>query len=191
MRVQWLLQPGAMRAAAALSAEQHEQLRFHLHQIGPLAQAATSMPDWLRTHRTQSGGCPFLNAHGACGIYSVRPASCRALLATREPRWCTMDFSTLASSEKQAFMASLDRSVVAFPLHYVAAAREYGERLERILLQAMAAEYGFALYGNLPALVWLERELGLGKTVAAGRAATEELLAAVGLSSPFLITRIE
>jgi hypothetical protein len=182
--------PEALRAAAKLPVTQHEQLRRHIEQVAPLAQSAKTVPDWLRAHRTQSGGCPFLSTDGVCGIYGTRPVSCRALLATQDPRWCTMDFSTLISCEKQEFMASLDRSVVAFPLHYVAVAREQGEQLERALLQAMAARYGFALYGNLPVLVWLEREFGLSDAVSSGRSATEKVLASARLNSPLLVTII-
>jgi hypothetical protein len=182
--------PEALRAATALSDAQRERLQRYIQVISTLAHDAATLPEWLRAHRTQSGGCPFLTVAGTCGIYAERPASCRALLATREPNWCTADFSALSSGEKQAFMASLDRSIVAFPLHYVAVARERGEELEHSLLQAMTDRYGFALYGNLPVLVWLEQEFGLSDAVSAGRVATERLLAEARFNSPLLVTMI-
>jgi Fe-S-cluster containining protein len=180
--------PEALRLAPALSALQHERLRNHIVTIRPLAQRATTMAEWLRLHRRLNGGCPFLSDDGTCGVYAVRPVSCRALLATKEPGWCTMDFSSLTSTEKQQFMASLDQSVVAFPLHYVAAARAYGEELEQNLLRDMARRFGFALYGNLPVLVWLVREHGLDAVLSAGRSAAATVVAEARLDSPFLVT---
>ena len=181
----------ALVIAEASPATVFERLGPHVQTLSSLAQAAPTLPAWLRTHRAESGGCPFLSADGTCAIYALRPLTCRALLATREPRWCAADFSALSSDEKQAFMASLDRSVVAFPMHYVAATREYAEMQERELLCAMADQYGFALYGSLPVLVWLARERQLGSTLSAGLDATRRLLADCGLGSPFLATMVE
>ncbi|HEY5973179.1 MAG TPA: zinc/iron-chelating domain-containing protein, partial [Geobacteraceae bacterium] len=126
--------------------------------------------------------------NGCCGVYPVRPLSCRALLSTREPTWCGTDFATLTSEEKQMFMAGLDRSIVAFPLHYVAATQEQGQLREGGLAHEMAEQFGLYLYGNLPALVFLEREYRLSAAVAAGRGAAMELLAKAGLDHPYLVT---
>lgn len=180
--------PEALRLVAVLTTYQRDRLRTHVQRLLQLADVATTLPDWLRAHRRQAGSCPFLAPDGACEVYAHRPLSCRALLATREPRWCSVDFSTLSSNDKQAFMASLDRSIVAFPLHYVAATRQYAEALEQSLLQGMLAQWGVAVYGSLPVLAWLESEYTLSDAVSAGGAAVEQLLAAHGVQSPFLVT---
>ncbi len=182
--------PEALVASSALLAAHLPRLQQHVFHLVTLAQSASSLPAWLRAHRAGSGGCPLLDPDGTCTIYAARPLTCRALLATREPTWCAADFSTLSSQEKQDFMASLDRDVVDFPMHYVAATKQSAEQQEQGLLQAMADAYGFALYGSLPVLIWLEREGGLGATVSAGQAATARLLAESGLDSPYLVTII-
>jgi Fe-S-cluster containining protein len=182
--------PEAQVASAALLADHLPRLRQHVHHLADLTQTASSLPAWLRAHRAGSGGCPFLDPDGTCTIYAARPLTCRALLATREPTWCATDFSSLSSQEKQSFMASLDRDVVDFPMHYVAATKQYAEQQEQGLLQTMADMYGFALYGSLPVLIWLEQEGGLSAAISAGQAAAARLLAESGLGSPFLVTMV-
>ena len=146
-----------------------------------------NLKDYLRRHRRESGGCPLLGADGACQAYEIRPLSCRALLATKESRWCGADFGELTSAEKQAFVNSLDRAATAFPLHYLAAAQDAGRELERQSLLKMAGEYGFSLYGNMPVMVHLASRWGLAATVPAGAAATRELLQRAGLDHPLLL----
>jgi Fe-S-cluster containining protein len=182
--------PEALVASSTLLSTQLPHLQQHVHRLATLAQTASTLPAWLRIHRAESGGCPFLDADGACTIYAVRPLTCRALLATREPTWCATDFSTLSSQEKQDFMASLNRDVVDFPMHYVAATKQFAVQHEQSLLQTMAAEYGFALYGSLPILLWLEQTGGLSTAINSGQTATTKLLTESGLDSPFLVTII-
>ena len=180
--------PEAMVVAAALTDSQVERLAAHVARLPAVAASSSDLKEYLRRQRQELGACPFLEDDGRCGVYPARPLSCRALLSTREPHWCGIDFATLSSAEKQEFMAGLDRSIVAFPLHYVAATREQGQLRESDLAGAMTGRFGFYLYGNLPALVYLERQHRLGEAVAAGRETTMSLLTAAGLDHPFLVT---
>jgi hypothetical protein len=150
--------------------------------------AAADLKSWLGLHRTVIGSCPFLEADGACGVYTVRPFSCRALLSTKESRWCGADFSVLGSEEKRTFVASLDLTVVAFPMHYVRVTQELGQELEALAAQRMREQFGFSLYGNFPVLAHLEREHRLSTVFPAGREAVEQLLTREGLNHPFLAT---
>jgi Fe-S-cluster containining protein len=159
----------------------------YTERLKELLTGVTSLKDYLRRHRQESGGCPLLGADGACRAYGIRPLSCRALLATRESRWCGIDFAELTAAEKEAFVASLDRTVTAFPLHYLAAAQDAGRELERQSLLEMAKESGFSLYGNMPVMVHLAGRWGLAAAVAAGATATRELLQRAGLDHPLLL----
>jgi Fe-S-cluster containining protein len=180
--------PEALAVAAALTDPQAGRLASHAARLPNVAAASVDMKDYLRRQRQELGACPFLEEGGGCGVYPVRPLSCRALLSTKEPTWCGLDFATLSGEEKQAFMATLDRSIVAFPLHYVAATQEQGQRRESGICHDMAGHLGCYLYGNLPALVFLEREYRLSTAVTEGRRATMELLARTGLDHPYLVT---
>ena len=159
----------------------------YTERLKPLLGGVTSLKDYLRLHRRESGGCPLLGADGACQAYEIRPLSCRALLATRESRWCGADFAELTAAEKEAFVNSLDRAATAFPLHYLAAAQDAGRELERQSLLKMAGEFGFSLYGNMPVMIHLASRWRLGATVPAGAAATRELLQRAGLDHPLLL----
>lgn len=179
--------PEAVLVAAALNSQQQARLRQRAPLLYQTATAAHDLKGWLAGYRSQAGPCPFLETDGACGIYAVRPLSCRALLSTREPQWCTTDFSRLTPEEKQAFMASLDRSVAAFPTHYAATPQEIGRELEEATLRQMEGVYGFALVGLLPWLVWLECEQGLSSRLAGGAESVQGYLADKGLDNPFLL----
>lgn len=179
--------PEALLLAAGLDEALLQRVDRHVERLRELTAGVSELKEYLRRHRREAGGCPLLGADGACEAYALRPFSCRALLATRESRWCGADFALLTSAEKEAFIASLDRSVTAFPLHYLAAAQDAGRELERQALLAMAAAHGFSLYGNLAVLVHLASRHGLAERLAAGSGAVRELLARVGLDQQLLL----
>ena len=178
----------ALAIARSLSEEQASRVADHVSRLVDRTAAIEGLKEYLRMYRDEIGACPFLDTDGACGIYPRRPLSCRALLSTREPIWCRTDFSGLDAAEKQAYMEGLDRSVVAFPLHFVASTQETGLELETRAGRLMADLCGFSLYGNLPTLVWLAREHGLAEVSCHGRVAVEQLLTTTGSAHPCLMT---
>ncbi|MBT1074962.1 YkgJ family cysteine cluster protein [Geobacter grbiciae] len=176
------------QAVSAGPADRHATaLAQHAAAIRAAAFSSSDFPSFLRARRAL-GDCPFLDNDGACGVYGRRPFSCRSLLATRESHWCGADFSTLSREEKRAFMESLDQTVVAFPMHYVKATQELGQEFEERSAGRMIETFGFSLYGNLPALVFLEREHRLSEAVAKGRDAVQELVERAGYGHPFLVS---
>jgi len=157
----------ALLIARSLDREQQEKLKNYVARLKGKVSEAVALKDYLRLHRKELGGCPFL-AEDVCGIYPVRPISCRALLATKESRWCGVDFSELTAAEKQAFVESLDRKAVAFPLHYLACTQDAGQKLEAQLSLQLLQEYGFSLYGSMPVLVCLFRGYDLSNLLPKG-----------------------
>lgn len=176
----------ALRLAGGLAEQQRERLRAYVARLKELVGGTANLKDYLRLHRQQLGGCPFLE-NGNCGVYPFRPLSCRALLSTRESRWCGVDFSSLSAAEKEAFLESLDRSVVAFPMHYLASVQETGRGLEMQAAMELTREFGFSLYGSMPVLVHLFSDLGLADGFAEGADAVMAIAAAAGFHSPFLL----
>lgn len=179
--------PEAALAARALSPHQTEQLQNRAALLHNIAGQAANLKEWLSLYRQQAGPCPLLDQAGACGIYQLRPLSCRSLLSTSKPYWCSTDFSNLDNQAKQAFMESLDRSAVAFPTHYAATPQEIGQELEEATLRQMETVYGFSLMGLLPWLVWLELEHTLSRQLSEGREAVQEYLASHKLLNRFLV----
>jgi len=177
----------AILVAAGLDEGRSARVDAYVARLQRLLDGAGDLKSYLRIHRLSSGGCPLLEEDGSCGIYPSRPLSCRALLSTRESRWCSADFASLSPVEKEAFVESLDREAVAFPMHYLAASRDAGAGLENRLFIRMAETFGFPVYGNMPVLVHLVKRYDLARVVAAGRGAMEELLARVGLDNPLLL----
>ncbi len=177
----------AVAIAATLDEGQSSGVDDYVARLRELLADAGDLKGYLRMHRHSSGGCPLLQGDGACGIYAVRPLSCRALLSTRESRWCSADFAALAPDEKRAFVESLDREVVSFPMHYLAASRDAATGLENRLSSRMAEAFGFPVYGNMPVLVHLVKRYDLARVVSAGRGAVAELLGRVGLDNPLLL----
>jgi Fe-S-cluster containining protein len=165
-----------------------ERLDDHVRRLTRLPAAATDLIDFLRRHRREMGTCPFLDDEGACSIYPVRPYACRGLIATRDSRWCSADFASLPTAEKEAFVAGLDRGVVDFPMHYAAHPREIAREMESHAARRMSETFGFSLYGSLPLLVHLERAHGLAAAIAQGREETVALLERLGVMHPFLVT---
>lgn len=176
----------AIAIARVVTPEQQARLQAAIPVIAKCAQEAGSLKDWLKSYRDQAGPCPFLEQDGSCGVYQQRPLSCRSLLSTREPHWCTADFGALSHEQKQQFMEQLDRSVVAFPTHYAATLQELAQELELAHLREMEQDYGCSLLGNLPWLVWLALEHQLDELLMSGGAAVRSYLAEHGLDSPYL-----
>lgn len=179
--------PEALAVAATLSPSQSAALKAHVERLLAGWDDQRDLKGYLRWHRQSVGLCPLLNEGGECGVYPLRPLACRALLATRPADWCAVDFGTLPSLEKELFMASLDRTAVAFPTHYFAASQELGEELEQRLTSAQQQNWGFSLSGNLSALIYLALEFGLGEVVGQGGAAVAGLLQHSGLDRPMLV----
>lgn len=176
--------PEAVLAGEALDDIQQAALRAHIPRLLEVAASAVDLKSYLRRQRREVGPCPFLNIRGACGLYGRRPLACRSLYATRPPDYCTVDFAALHPLERQAFLSSLDRDLVAFPTHYAAAPQDLGRELEAALSWRMREVLGFSLTGSFPLLVWLAREKDL-----AGQGVNEirRLLANEGIESPFLL----
>jgi Fe-S-cluster containining protein len=177
--------PEALAIARNLAERQREEVGRHARLLLETAAACGDLRSYLQRKR-RLGPCPFLDDQGACSIHPQRPISCRALISTKESRWCAVDFSTLSPGEKQSFMASLDRRVADFPLHYAAFPRARGEEGEQFLLQLMAEQFGFAFSGALPYLVWLEQEHALSALMAGGHPSIGSVLAQKQLLHPFL-----
>jgi Fe-S-cluster containining protein len=178
--------PEAVAIAETLVPHQIATLCGYVEALRPHLCQTADMSSYLRTHRREAGFCPFLTAEGGCGIYPVRPLSCRSLLSTRNSDYCGIDLSTLHPLEAKAFLSSLNPAVVAFPTHYAAAPQEVGQGLETAALRLMTQAFGFTLCGNLTALLWLIRGRGLAEAVAQGAAAVADLLEQEKLSYPFV-----
>ncbi|HJV34829.1 YkgJ family cysteine cluster protein [Geomonas sp.] len=178
----------ALAVARQLDDSQAEAVEAYAIKLRDLVQGVTELPEYLRLHRQQMGFCPLLNESGACSVYPVRPLSCRSLISTKESIWCGADFSQIAAAQRDAFIASLDRKVVAFPSHYVAVLQESGKELEETCAKRMRALFGFALYGNLGVLIHLIRSHGLDVACCSGAAACAEALVKSGFNHPLLVT---
>lgn len=178
----------ALRVADSLDERLAERVRLHAPRLLERMQGVTDLKEFLKIHRNEIGPCPFLDEDGSCGVYEVRPFTCRALLATRESRWCSADFSKISSEEKQAFVESLDREVVSFPMHYAALPQELGRELESMTARRTADCFGVSLYGTLPFLVYLQLEHGLADIVAKGYEAVAAFLHSREFAHPFLVS---
>lgn len=150
--------PEAVAVATLLSEQQKKCLAGHIDRLRDAIAELTDLKSYLKTHREKLGPCPFLDAQGGCSIYSIRPLSCRALLSTRPSAWCTVDFATLDAWDKQAYESGLDREIVTWPTHFVAATQDYGQELEMQLLASMHQQYGWSLSGNFALMVWLAEQ---------------------------------
>lgn len=180
----------ALPITAACSQQQQERLQELAPRLKVTADRCESLKEWLAAYRSLLGPCLFLSPEGTCSVYGVRPLSCRSLLSTCSPDWCTTDFSSLSSEEKQAFMAGLDRSAVAFPTHYAATTQEIGRELEEATLRQMESIYGFSLVGCLPWLVWLEQKHRISELLAAGEETVRRYLEQNDLTNRFLMVGV-
>lgn len=177
--------PEASVVAKVMSAEQNEQLERYVLRLQKTLPGLSDLKSYLKIHRQDLGPCPFLDNHGSCSIYNVRPVSCRSLLSTRPEAWCTVDFAELGEWDKQAYESGLDRNVVAWPTHYVAATQEFGQQLEAKILTSMQNQLGWSLSGNFALMVWLARQCQQETQVTASR--LHNMLAANQLSSELLL----
>jgi Fe-S-cluster containining protein len=178
--------PEALLIAESLDERQAGAVDAYAAGLFSRVQQVSDLKGYLRMNRKEMGGCPFLS-DGACGIYRVRPASCRALLSTMENSWCGADFSELSADEKKLYMDSLDRSITAFPLHYMASTQETGTEMERLTAVNMSKIFGFSLYGNMPVMVHLIKRHRLLDAVQSGREQVEGLLCTVLPDNRFLV----
>ncbi len=177
----------ALAIAADLSESQRVRLETHATRFIELTRDVTDFKHYLKLHRSEVGFCPFLGEDGACEIYALRPFSCRGLLSTRPADWCAVDFGQLTDLDRQLFMASLDRSVVAFPTHYVADTQEFARALEDESSHDSLTTFGVSLTGNLPLLVYLQVRYRLNEVLEGGYQTAADLLAQEGLEHPFAI----
>ena len=178
----------ALAVARQLNEAQERAVEAYAIRLQALLRGVSELPEYLRLHRQEMGFCPLLNDAGACSVYSVRPLSCRALISTRESVWCGLDFARVPPAERDAFVAGLDRKVVAFPSHYVAPLQESGKELEVACATRMQALLGCSIYGNLGVLVHLIRNHGLAEAALQGPAQAADLIAGAGFHHPLLVT---
>lgn len=149
----------ALIVADGLTPPQLHKLEEYVLQQQQVLAGSSDFLTILRRQRQEIGPCPFLDNAGCCSIYAQRPLACRALLSTKPAEWCSVDFATLDPLEKRLYRESLEREVVAFPVHYVACTQDAAQAAEARLLAEMEAEIGAAISGNFPLLVYLARTL--------------------------------
>lgn len=176
----------AVALARALDEAQLAAVAAYAFRLREMLDTVTTMKAYLRMQRQEMGMCPLLADSGACGAYGSRPLSCRALLSTKEGYWCGVDFATLPAAEKERYGASLDRSVTAFPLHYVATAQETAREFESRQLAHMQERFGFACYGCMPVLVSLVHSHALAE--ACSREEAEQTARQAGFDSQLLVS---
>lgn len=179
--------PEAVAIAEGLTGAQSKKLADYIERLKVALTELTDLKSYLKRHRQELGPCPFLDGHGACSIYPTRPLSCRALLSTRPAVWCTVDFSKLDRWDKQAYESSLDRQVVAWPTHFVAATQDFGRELENTLLELMRKEKGWSLSGNFAVMVWLEKNNQMSKHHIATTQQVRDILTAYELNNHLLL----
>ncbi len=179
--------PEAVRIAGKLSQAQTTQLSAYISRLKQVLQTVNDLRGYLKSHRQSVGPCPFLDGQNNCSIYAIRPLSCRALLSTRPASWCTVDFSELDTWDKHAYESSLDPQVVAWPTHFVAATQDFGRDMEDQWLETMQREQGWALSGNLAAMVWLEQKYQLSQRGVAAARQARKILATERLDQEFLL----
>lgn len=177
----------ALAIASALTEPLRERLAAASQKIIVHARQCSDARSFLSGYRHAVGPCPFLADGADCAIYAHRPLACRALLSTRPPDWCGVNLAELPGYERDAFLASLDRSVVAFPSHYAAAPQELAGDFERGLILAMIRQAGFGVTGNLPVLAWLGGQPGFGAALADGDVALRRFLTEYRCDHPFLV----
>ncbi len=158
----------AVALAPHLTDSQIKAIHLHAEKLKQINHDSSDLKSFLKASRDQVVPCPLLDADGACSVYAYRPLACRALLSTMDPHYCTLDFSTLNSAEKQAFMAQLDQDSVNFPTHYLAMPQQIAQAAEMECLEKMKEAFGVAVTGNLPYLLELEVTLRVSEKLAEG-----------------------
>ena len=178
---------GALIVAEGLDAPQVYKLQeYVLHQ----RESLTGVSDFLtilRKQRQGIGPCPFLDDAGCCSIYTQRPLACRALLSTKPAEWCSVDFSTLDPLEKRLYLESLEREVVAFPVHYVASTQNAAKEAETRLQMVMEVKFKTSISGNFPLLVYLSYTNNLVAQIKAGATNWPQQLPASPFYHPLLL----
>lgn len=161
----------ALLVAEGLDAMQVYKLQDYVLRQRESLAGADDFLTVLRKQRSAIGPCPFLDSSGCCSIYAQRPLACRALLSTKPAEWCSVDFSTLDPLEKRLYLESLERSVVAYPVHYVASTQNAAQHAEaRVLKQMETLLPGGAISGNFPLLVYLAYTTNLAAQINNGMA---------------------
>ena len=177
----------ALIVAAGLDAAQVSKLEdYVLRQRDSLAGASDFLTV-LRRQRAAIGPCPFLDNAGCCSIYAQRPLACRALHSTKPAEWCGVDFSTLDPLEKRLYLESLERAVVAFPVHYVASTQNAAQDAEGRLMEQMETQLGRAINGNFPLLVYLAHTCNLAAQIEEGVANWPQQLQSSAFFHPLLL----
>lgn len=179
--------PEALAIADSLTDGQRRQVAIAVARIIAHARESSDARGFLAGYRRAVGSCPFLDAEASCSIYPVRPLACRALLATRPPDWCGVNLAELPELERNGFLASLDRSVVAFPTHYAATPQELAANFERGLVFATNRFTGFGMTGSLPLLVWLAGQDGFAGALTGGPPAIVPFLATHRIQRSYLV----
>lgn len=179
--------PEALAIRTVLDSGRQEQVAAWAGRIIAHAGQCADVRSFLAGYKQAVGPCPFLDDTGNCTVYAARPLACRALYATRPPDWCGVNLAELPELERDSFLASLDRDMVAFPTHYAAAPRELAAAFERGLVFAMLRFAGFGVTGNLALLVWLAGEAGFAAALGGGRAAFQAFLSDHRIVRPFLV----
>lgn len=177
----------ALLVAAELDATQLYKLQEYVLRQQESLTGVSDLLTILRKQRQEIGPCPFLDNAGSCSIYAQRPLACRALLSTKPSEWCSVDFSTLDPLEKRLYLESLERPVVAFPVHYVATTQNSAQSVEARLLMQMEAQIGVAISGNFPLLVYLAYTTHLDAQTEEGTANWLQLLQSNPFFHPLLI----
>lgn len=179
--------PEAVQVAKIITKEQARRLTHYVDRLGEALTGLSDLKGYLKTHRKELGPCPFLDNQDACSIYPTRPISCRALLSTRPAEWCTVDFAELDEWDRRVYEGGLDRQIVAWPTHYVAATQDFGRRLENELLESMRREHGWSLTGNFSLLVWLASQCQ-EESAAFTLSHLQQLLSRNGLGSELVVS---
>jgi len=177
----------ALIVAAGLTAPQVLSLENYVLRQRETLTGASDFLTILRQQRQVIGPCPFLDNDGCCSIYAQRPLACRALLSTKPAEWCSVDFSTLDPLEKRLYLESLERAVVAFPVHYVASTQNAAQEAEARILAQMEAQFGAAISGNFPLLVYLAHTCHLAAQSNDGVASWQQQLQTSAFFHPLLL----
>ncbi len=177
----------AFAICAALDDVQRQQLHASVAKLKEHARQCSDPRAFLTGYRDAVGPCPFLDATNNCSIYACRPLACRALLATRPPDWCGVNLALLPEIDRDGFLASLDRKVVAWPTHYAAAPQDLASELERGLIFAMFRAYGFGVTGSLLLMVDLAGRPDCMSALASGVVGFQTFLAEQACSQSFLV----
>ncbi|MDZ4186048.1 MAG: YkgJ family cysteine cluster protein [Desulfuromonadales bacterium] len=177
----------ALLVAAEIDATQLYKLQDYVLRQRESLTGVSDLLSILRKQRQEIGPCPFLDNAGSCSVYAQRPLACRALLSTKPAEWCSVDFSTLDPLEKRLYLESLERPVVAFPVHYVATTQNSAQSVEARLLKQMEVRLGVAISGNFPLLVYLAYTTNLVSKIEVNTANWLQVLQSNPFFHPHLI----